>query len=94
MNFALMISVKLEEMLAEVVRDDSWSQHDEDKEYKRCLAQVISGVKAKPQAGGDIRIGDYILLGTSSRRKRGKSAKFKSQWIPTPASRKIAYWML
>ena len=74
MNFSLMISVRLEDMLAEVIRDDTWSQHDEDKEYKRCLARVLSEIEAEPQAGGDIRIGDYILLGTSMRRDRENGA--------------------
>lgn len=64
MNFALLLSVKLEEKLADIVRGDEWSQQDEDKVYKKCLAQVISEAECEPWAGGDIRVGDYILLGT------------------------------
>lgn len=63
MNFALMTSVTLEDKLAHIARNDDWSQQDEDKVYKKCLAQVISEAVCKPQAGGNIRVGDYILLG-------------------------------
>lgn len=63
MNFGLMLSVKLEEKLAQVVRDDAWSQQDEDREYERCLLQVMSELPCRPLAGGNIRVGDYILLG-------------------------------
>jgi len=66
MNFGLMLSVKLEEKLAQVVRDDAWSQQDEDREYDRCLLQVMSELPCRPLAGGNIRVGDYILLGTSN----------------------------
>lgn len=63
-----MLSVKLEEKLAGVVRDESWSQQDEDKEYERSLLQVMSELRCMPLAGGNIRVGDYILLGTTNHR--------------------------
>jgi len=68
MNFGLMLSVKLEEKLAQVVRDDAWSQQDEDREYDRCLLQVMSELPCRPLAGGNIRVGDYILLVDSDTR--------------------------
>ena len=89
MNFALMISVKVEEMLADVVRDDNWSQHDEDKEYKRCLAQVISERQVYSQAGGDIRIGDYILLGKCNRTARRTGTDWSLSGFRYPNSRRL-----
>ncbi|CZT49585.1 uncharacterized protein RSE6_10455 [Rhynchosporium secalis] len=68
MNFALMLSIRLEEKLAEIVRSNTWSQQDEDKEYERCLAQVIYETGSKPKACGNIRVGDYILLVDSDTR--------------------------
>ena len=63
MNYALMISSKVEERLAMVLRTDDWSQQDEDIEYRRCLGEVLTELDSKPLVSGDIRIGDYILLG-------------------------------
>ncbi|KAL2072785.1 hypothetical protein VTL71DRAFT_12128 [Oculimacula yallundae] len=68
MNFALMLSIRLEEKLADVVRDENWSQQDEDREYERCLRQVITEIGSKPKASGNIRVGDYILLVDSDTR--------------------------
>ena len=63
MNYALMLSTKVEEKLAEVYRNEEWSQEDETVEYERCLAMVLAELKSKPLVSGEIRIGDYILLG-------------------------------
>jgi len=63
MNYALMISTKVEEKLAEVYRNEDWSQEDETVEYERCLAMVLAELNSKPLVSGEIRIGDYILLG-------------------------------
>ncbi|KAI9805758.1 MAG: hypothetical protein M1833_005251 [Piccolia ochrophora] len=62
MNFALMISNKVEEKLLDVVRSTSWSQHDENKAYRGCLGQVLLEEQGKAWADGNVRIGDYILL--------------------------------
>jgi len=65
MNYALMISTKVEEKLAEVFRNEDWSQEDETVEYNRCLNNVLAKLNPKPLVSGEIRIGDYILLGLS-----------------------------
>ena len=63
MNYALMISTKVEEKLADVFRSEDWSQEDEAVEYERCLEEVLTELHSKPLVSGEIRIGDYILLG-------------------------------
>jgi hypothetical protein len=73
MNYALMISTKVEEKLAEVIRDEYWSQEDEIHEYQNCLQTVLSELSPKPWASGDIRIGDYILIGTTERIQSSKT---------------------
>lgn len=65
MNYALMVSTKVEEKLGGVVRDASWAHEDEMKEYNRCLKEVLAELDTDPWVSGDIRIGDYILLGMS-----------------------------
>jgi hypothetical protein len=62
MNYALMLSVKVEEKLAQVFRNEEWSQEDEAVEYERCLREVLNEVESSPLVSGDIRIGDYILI--------------------------------
>lgn len=66
MNFALMISTKVEEQLDLVERGDEWSQVDEGREYERCLKEVLEE-NSRAWADGNIRVGDYILLGELSR---------------------------
>lgn len=66
MNYALMISTKVEEKLAWVYRGEDWSQEDETVKYERCLAEVMSQLNTNPLVSGDIRIGDYILIGWST----------------------------
>lgn len=66
MNFALMISTKVEEQLDLVERGDEWSQVDEGREYERCLKEVLEE-NCRAWADGNIRVGDYILLGELSR---------------------------
>lgn len=61
MNFGLMLSNKVEEKLAVVQRDESWTQDDEAKEYDRCLKEVIEE-HGRAWADGNIRVGDYIIL--------------------------------
>jgi hypothetical protein len=61
MNFGLMLSNNVEEKLAMVQRDDSWTQDDEAKEYDRCLKEVVEE-HGRAWADGNIRIGDYIIL--------------------------------
>lgn len=64
MNFGLMVSNKVEEKLDLVERVPKWSQADEAREYERCLKEVLEEDE-RAWADGNIRIGDYILLGKS-----------------------------
>ncbi|KAK4227356.1 putative glycosyltransferase [Podospora fimiseda] len=61
MNFALMISCKVEEKLEEIQRTPDWSQHDEALAYERALKEVLEE-DGRAWADGNIRVGDYILL--------------------------------
>ncbi|KAK6210383.1 glycosyltransferase family 2 protein [Colletotrichum tabaci] len=62
MNYALMTSNKLEDKLKQINRGSSWNQESEDKVYDQALSQVIDESEGRTWAGGNIRIGDYILL--------------------------------
>jgi hypothetical protein len=94
MNFALMVSTKVEEKLALVERDDDWSQQDEDKQYKKALAEVLDEMDTNPQAGGNIRIGDYILLGKQSHLSPEICSCFPLQSTPILEYPRIACSML
>ncbi|KAI5867381.1 glycosyl transferase family group 2-domain-containing protein [Durotheca rogersii] len=61
MNFALMVSCKVEEKLALYERGPDWTQADEAAAYERALKEVI-GEDGRAWADGNIRVGDYILL--------------------------------
>ncbi|KAL2168753.1 hypothetical protein VTG60DRAFT_6862 [Thermothelomyces hinnuleus] len=61
MNFALMISCKVEDKLAAIQRTPDWTQHDEALAYERALKEVLEE-DSRAWADGNIRIGDYILL--------------------------------
>ncbi len=62
MNYALMISNKVEEKLAMVERHATWRQEDEAKAYGQCLSEVLNEEEGRAWADGNIRVGDYILL--------------------------------
>ncbi|KAM3075073.1 hypothetical protein ACMFMG_007469 [Clarireedia jacksonii] len=62
MNYALMISNKVEDLLVNLDRHEGWTQEDEDIYYGQALAQVLEGEEGRAWAEGNIRIGDYILL--------------------------------
>lgn len=62
MNYGLALSTKVEEKLDQVERGASWTQHDEAAAYAQCLQQVLDD-DGRAWADGNIRIGDYILLG-------------------------------
>jgi len=62
MNYALMISCKVEEKLADIERGDTWTQAQEVQAYERCLKEVLEE-NGKAWADGNVRVGDYILLG-------------------------------
>ena len=61
MNFALMISCKVEEKLEAVERSTEWSQHDEAVAYEKALKEVLVE-DGRAWADGNIRVGDYILI--------------------------------
>ncbi|KAI1109503.1 glycosyl transferase family group 2-domain-containing protein [Nemania sp. NC0429] len=61
MNFALMISCKVEEKLAQCNRGPDWSQADEALAYEKALKEVIEQ-DGRAWADGNVRVGDYILI--------------------------------
>ena len=61
MNFALMISCKVEEKLEAIQRTPDWSQHDEAQAYEAALKETLEQ-DGRAWADGNIRVGDYILL--------------------------------
>lgn len=61
MNYALMISCKVEERLKQINRPNDWSQHDEALAYEQALKDVLEE-NGRAWADGNIRVGDYILL--------------------------------
>lgn len=62
MNYALMISNKVEERLLTITRHEGWSQAEEYIAYDQCFAQVLEEEEGRAWAGGNVRVGDYILL--------------------------------
>ncbi|OZJ06118.1 hypothetical protein BZG36_01051 [Bifiguratus adelaidae] len=60
MNFALNISTKVEDAL-EAIRDPSWTAEDEAIAYERTLRAVVEE-DGRAWAGGNIRMGEIILL--------------------------------
>jgi len=62
MNYALMVSNKVEDKLLLVERHSTWTQEDEYAAYDECLAKVLEEEEGRAWAEGNIRIGDYILL--------------------------------
>jgi hypothetical protein len=62
MNYALMVSNRIEEKLERVHRVRTWTQDDEDEAYKQCLREVLEEDEGRTWAAGNTRIGDYILL--------------------------------
>ncbi|KAK8043378.1 hypothetical protein PG993_005808 [Apiospora rasikravindrae] len=61
MNFALMISCKVEEKLARYQRGPEWSQADEAQAYEQSLKEVLEE-DGRAWADGNVRVGDYILI--------------------------------
>ncbi|CAJ2504576.1 Uu.00g119700.m01.CDS01 [Anthostomella pinea] len=61
MNFAMMISCKVEEKLEAYNRGPEWSQADEAQAYEKALKDVLEE-NGRAWADGNIRIGDYILI--------------------------------
>lgn len=62
MNYAMAVSVRIEDKLALLDRPEGWTQEDENREYKRCLAEIIDEDEGRTKAGGNVRMGEYILI--------------------------------
>ena len=62
MNYAFMITNKVEDRLLQVERDCTWNEAKEKAAYQECLAQILAEEEGRAWAEGNIRIGDYILL--------------------------------
>ena len=65
MNYGMAVSVRIEDKLALVERHAQWTQEDENREYRRCLAEVLDEERGRTKADGNVRIGEYILLSTA-----------------------------
>ncbi|KAI9892012.1 MAG: hypothetical protein M1814_002207 [Vezdaea aestivalis] len=61
MNFAMMISNRVEEKLQVIDRSNAWTQDKEQQAYEICLQQVLQE-DDRAWAEGNIRLGDYLLL--------------------------------
>lgn len=68
MNYALRLSVRVEDLLAKEERHSTWSQTDENTAYSHALETAIAEREGETWAEGNIRIGDYILLVDSDTR--------------------------
>ncbi|ORY65012.1 glycosyl transferase family group 2-domain-containing protein [Pseudomassariella vexata] len=62
MNYAMMVSNRVEDKLVQVPRSSNWTQADEYGAYEQCLAEVLQEDEGRTWAEGNIRIGDYILI--------------------------------
>ncbi|KAF2848353.1 hypothetical protein T440DRAFT_500482 [Plenodomus tracheiphilus IPT5] len=62
MNYALRLSVRVEDLLMEVERHGAWNQMDENAAYDKALETAITEREGETWADGSIRVGDYILL--------------------------------
>ncbi|KAI8966585.1 glycosyl transferase family group 2-domain-containing protein [Daldinia sp. FL1419] len=68
MNYALMVSNRVEDKLHQIPRSSDWTQVDEQAVYNHCLAEVLQEDEGRTWAEGDVRIGDYILIVDSDTR--------------------------
>ncbi|KAG9776334.1 hypothetical protein KCU88_g4878, partial [Aureobasidium melanogenum] len=68
MNFCLDVSNRIEDKMAQVERTPTWNQENEDHLYQSCFEQVLNEDQGRTWGGGDIRMGDYILLVDSDTR--------------------------
>jgi len=61
MNYGLMISCRLEELLQAHIRRGNWTQKDEETVYEQAFKQVMEE-RPEAWAAGNVRVGGYILL--------------------------------
>lgn len=62
MNFSLGVSNRIEAKLERVRRTGVWTQLDENRAYEKALVTVLAEDDKGTWAGGNTRVGDYILL--------------------------------
>ncbi|KAF2482839.1 glycosyl transferase family group 2-domain-containing protein [Neohortaea acidophila] len=62
MNYAMWVSMRVEDILRAIDRHDDWSQDEETAAYQQALATVVADDQGRTWADGDIRMGDYILI--------------------------------
>ena len=62
MNYAMAVSARVEDKLANIIRSETWSADDEREVYDAALAQILEEDEGRTWAEGNVRIGDYILL--------------------------------
>jgi hypothetical protein len=62
MNYALMVSNRVEDKLADIARHPGWTKDDENRVYSECFHEVLQELNGRAWAAGNIRIGDYILI--------------------------------
>lgn len=62
MNYGLMLSNQVEDLLSEIERAEDWTQADEAHAYSRALTEVLDRHEGRAWADGNVRIGDYIVI--------------------------------
>lgn len=62
MNYAMAVSSRVEDKLLQYARPSGWTQADEQNLYNECLETIKAEDKGRTWAGGNVRMGDYILL--------------------------------
>jgi hypothetical protein len=62
MNYALMVSNRVEEKLADIERHPGWTKDHENGVYAQCFQEVLEELNGRAWAAGNIRVGDYILI--------------------------------
>jgi len=62
MNYAMWVSVRVEDRLSNVHRHEGWTQEDEAEAYKSALQETVDEDDGRTWADGNVRIGDYILI--------------------------------
>lgn len=62
MNYALSVSNRIEDIMAATDRSDDWDREKEQYVYWRAQGNILDADKGLTWAGGNVRVGDYILL--------------------------------
>ncbi len=67
MNYALMVSCRVEDKLSVYQRGPDWTQQHEARAYEQALKEVLEE-DGRAWADGNVRVGDYILIVDSDTR--------------------------